>query len=79
MSMPIYLYINKDTNQPGTQPYEWSESIADAADKQAVQAIFDIEYQRMTVNEGAGAPSADFDAVFARYCAECNIEPRLPE
>ena len=76
--MSTYIYINKDTNQPGTQPYQWSESIADPADKQRVQAIFDIEYIRYT-GGNEGAPSADFDAVFARYCAECNIEPRLAE
>ncbi len=77
--MPIFIYINKDTNQPGTQPWEWSETIADPADKQAVQQVFNIEYQRMTVHNGEGVPSADFDTVFARYCAECNIEPREAE
>lgn len=77
--MPTYVYINKDTDQPGVQPYEWSETIADPADKQTVQEVFDIEYKRMTVHGGEGAPSADFDTVFARYCAECNIEVREAE
>ena len=76
--MTTYVYINKDTNQPGVQPYEWSESIADPADKQAVQEVLAIEFTRYTTDAG-GAPSTDFDTVFARYCAECNIEVREAE
>ena len=76
--MATFIYINKDTNQPGTQPWEWAESITDPADKQRVQEIFDIEYTRYT-SGAEGVPSADFDTVFARYCAECNIEPREAE
>jgi hypothetical protein len=76
--MTTFVYTNKATNAPGTRPEEWIQNIADINEKLRVSAIFNIESERF-LNGDAGEPSADFDAAFAQYCAECNIEPSRSE